>query len=191
MHFCSPYILFVCICAAAGVLSYSSLLILLCRAVAVGNRKDGSHLELSHRLDSLIQAASDYTGQPPSDCPALSEMLATVASTGIVRPDMELLVTNSPHSPLVMEITGPSVHNGGVTELVAYHYRVVEDRLFRETEMAFEVRQEGNRFSLRAIRYLPANPNYLKAFAMVWSDELMKKGYLEAVKSRFEIPKAA
>jgi hypothetical protein len=191
MDFRFPYVLLVCICAAAGVFSYSTFLFLLCRSVAVGNRKDGLRLELAHRVASLIQVASDQTSQPLSDCPALSEILATAASTGIVRPGMELLVTNSPHSPLVLEITEPSGHNGESTQLVAYHYRVLEDRLFRETEMAFEVGQEGNRFSLKAIRYLPANPKYLKAFAMVWSDELAKKGYLEAVKSRFVIPKAA
>jgi hypothetical protein len=191
MHFHFPHVLLVCICAAAGVLSYSTILFLLCRSVAVGNRKDRCRLELSHRVASLIQVASDPTGQPLSDCPVLSEILATVASTGIVRPGMELLVTNSPHSPLVLEITGPSGPSGEPTQLVAYHYRVVEDRLFSETEMAFELGQEGNRFSLRAIRYLPAHPKYLKAFAMVWSDELMKKGYLEAVKSRFVIPQAA
>ena len=100
-------------------------------------------------------------------------------------------MTNSPHSPLVLEITGPSGANSQSTQLVAYHYRVVEDRLFRETEMAFEVGQEGSRFSLRAIRYLPANQKYLKPFAMVWSEQLMKNGYLEAVKSRFAIPEAA
>jgi Domain of unknown function (DUF6908) len=191
MDFRFPHVLLVCIGAAAGVFSYSTFLFLLCRSVAVGNRKDGHRLELAHRVASVIQVASDQTSQPLSDCPALSEILATVASTGIVRPGMELLVTNSPHSPLVLEITEPSSHNGESTQLVAYHYRVLEDRLFRETEMAFEVGQEGNRFSLRAIRYLPANPKYLKAFAMVWSDELVKKGYLEAVKSRFVIPKAA
>jgi hypothetical protein len=103
---------------------------------------------------------------------------------------MELLVTNWPHSPLVLEITGPS-GNGESTQLVAYHSRFVENRLFRETEMTFEVRQEGRQFSLKAIRYLPANPQYLKAFAMVWSEELMKKGYLEVVKSRFVTAKAA
>jgi len=101
------------------------------------------------------------------------------------------LVTNSPHSPLVLEITGSSGGNREFTQLVAYHHRFVEDRLFRETEMAFEVRQEGNAFSLKTIRYLPANPQYLRAFAMVWFDDLMKKGYLEAVKSRFVVPKAA
>jgi hypothetical protein len=191
MHFYSPHALFVCICAAAGVLSYSTLLILLCRGVAVGNGKDGSRLELSHRVASLFQATSDATGQPHYDCPALSEILATVASNGIITQGTELLVTNSPHSPLVLEITRPSGDNGGSTQLLAYHYRIVEHRLFRETEMVFEVSQEGNRFSLKAIRYLPANPKYLKAFAMVWSDELMKKGYLEAVKSGFVIPKAA
>jgi hypothetical protein len=74
---------------------------------------------------------------------------------------------------------------------VAYHYRFVENRLFRETEMTFEVLQEESRFALKAIRYSPANPRYLKAFAMVWSDDLMKNGYLEAVKSRFVIAKAA
>ena len=184
------HVLFVCICAVVGVLIYSTFLFLLCRSVAVGNRKDGSRLELSRRVGSFIQAASDQTGQPPSDCSALSEILATVASTGIVRPGMELLVTNCPHSPLVLEITGPS-GNGESTQLVAYHSRFVENRLFRETEMTFEVRQEGRQFSLKAIRYLPANPQYLKAFAMLWSDELVKKGYLEAVKSRFVTPKAA
>src|SRR5437870_4993692 len=143
LHF--PHVLFVCTCAGAGVLSYSTFLFLLCRGVAVGNRKDRSRLELSHRVASFVQAASNQTGQPLSDCPALSEILATVASTGIVRPGMELLVTNSPHSPLVLEITGPSGGNGESTQLVACHYRFVEDRLFRETEMAFEVRQEGNR----------------------------------------------
>src|SRR3982074_978858 len=181
MHFHFPHVLLVCICAAAGVLSYSTFLFLLCRSVAVGNRRDGCRLELSHRVASLIQVASDQMGQPLSDCPALSEILATVASTGIVRPGMELLVTNSPHSPLVLEITEPS-GNGESPQLLAYHYRFVENRLFRETEMAFEVRQEGHRFFLKAIRYLPANPQCLMAFAMVWSDELMKKGYLEAVK---------
>jgi hypothetical protein len=184
------HVLFVCICAAVGVLSYSTFILLLCRSVAVGNRKDRSRLELSHRVGSFIQAASEQTGQPPSDCPALSEILANVASTGIVRPGMELLVPNWPHSPLVLEITGPP-GSGESTQLVAYHYRFVENRLFHETEMAFEVRQEGRRFSLKAIRYLPANPQYLKAFAIVWSDELIKKGYLDAVKSRFKIPKAA
>ena len=63
--------------------------------------------------------------------------------------------------------------------------------MFRETEMAFEVRQEGHRLVLKAIRYLPANPRYLRAFAMVWSDELMKKGYLEAIKERFVTANAA
>ncbi|MCU1252084.1 MAG: hypothetical protein JWQ49_5113 [Edaphobacter sp.] len=191
MHLHSPHALSVSICAAAGVLSYSTFLIFLCRSAAVGNKKDGSRLELFHRVASLLQAASDPTGQPPSDCPALSEILATVASTRIIKPGTELLVTNSPHSPLVLEITRPSGDYGGSTRLVAYHYRIVEDRLFRESEMTFEVSQDENRFSLKAIHYLPANPKYLKAFAMVWSDELMKKGYLEAVKSRFVIAKAA
>jgi len=185
------HVLFVCICVVVGVLSYFTFLFLLCRGAAVGNRKDGFRLELSHRVASLIQATSDQTGQPLSDCPALSEILATVASTGNVRPGMELLVTNSPHSPLVLEITAPSGNNGESTQLVAYHSRFVENRLFRETEMTFEVRQEGRQFSLKAIRYLPANPQYLKAFAMLWSDELVKKGYLEAVKSRSVTPKAA
>jgi hypothetical protein len=191
MHFHFPHVLLVCICAAAGVLSYSTFLFRLCRSVAVGNRKDGCRLELSHRVASLIQVASDQTGQPLSDCPALSEILATVASTGIVKPGMEFLVTNAPHSPLVLEIIGSSSGNGEFTQLVAYHYRFVENRLFRETEMTFEVRQEESRFALKAIRYSPANPRYLKAFAMVWSDDLMKNGYLGAVKSRFVIAKAA
>ena len=99
-------------------------------------------------------------------------------------------MTNWPHSPLVLEITDPS-GIGESTQLVAYHYRFVENRLFRETEMTFEVLHEGHPFSLKVIRYLPANPQYLKAFAMVWSDELMKKGYLEVVKSRFVTAKAA
>jgi hypothetical protein len=183
--------LLVCICAAAGVLSYSAFVLLLCRSVAAGNRKDESRLELSHRIAGFLQVASDQTGQPLSDCPALSEILATVASNGIVRPGMELLVTSSPHSPLVLEITGPSAANSQSTQLVAYHYRVVQDRLFRETQMAFEVGQVGNQFFLKAIHYLPANPKYLKPFAMVWSEQLIKKGYLEAVKSRFAIPEAA
>jgi Domain of unknown function (DUF6908) len=189
LHF--PHVLVVCIWAAAGVLSYSAFLVLLCRSVAVGNRKAESRLELCHRVGGFLQVASEQTGQPLSDCPALSEILATVASNGIVRPGMELLVTNSPHSPLVLEITGPSGANSQPTQLVAYHYRVVEDRLFRETEMAFEVGQVGNQFFLKAIHYLPANPKYLKPFAMVWSEQLMKNGYLEAVKSRFAIPEAA
>jgi hypothetical protein len=189
----NPYfshVLFVCTCVVVGMLSYSTFVLLLCRSVAVGNRKNGSRLELSHRVDSLIQAASDQTSQPLSDCPALSELLANVAPTGIVRPGMELLVTNWPHSPLVLEMTEPS-GNGESSQLLAYHYRFVETRLFRETEMAFEVRQEGHRFFLKAIRYLPANPQYIKAFAMVWSDELMKKGYIEAIKARFVTAKAA
>jgi hypothetical protein len=189
----NPYfshVIFVCACVVVGMLSYSTFVLLLCRCVAVGNSKDGSRLELSHRVSSLIQAASDQTSPPLSDCPALSELLATVAPTGIVRPGMELLVTNWPHSPLVLEMTEPS-GNGESPQLLAYHYRFVENRLFRETEMAFEVRQEGHRFFLKAIRYLPANPQCLMAFAMVWSDELMKKGYLEAVKARFVTAKAA
>jgi hypothetical protein len=103
---------------------------------------------------------------------------------------MELVVTNWPHSPLVLEMMDPS-GNGESSQLLAYHCRFVENRLFRETEMAFEVRQEGHRFFLKAIRYLPANPQYFRAFAMVWSDELMKKGYLEAIKARFVKAKAA
>jgi hypothetical protein len=174
-----------------GVLICSMFLFLLCRTVAVGNRKDASRLELSHRVASFTQAASDQAGESLSDCPTLSELLTNIASTGNVRPGMELLVTNSPHSPLVLEIIGPSGSDGEFTHLVAYHYRFVEDRFFRETEMAFEVRQEGHKFLLKAIRYLPANPQYLKGFAKVWSDELMKKGYLEAVKSRSVIAKAA
>jgi hypothetical protein len=185
------HVLFVCICDVVGVLTCSTFLFLLCRCVAVGNRKDGSRLELSHRVGSFIQAASDQTGQPPSDCPALSELLANVASTGTIRPGTELLVTNSPHSPLVLEITGHSDGNGEATQLVAYHYRFVENRFFRETEMAFEIRQEGQQFLLKTIRYSPANPKYFRAFAMVWSDELMKKGYLQSVQSRCVIAKAA
>jgi len=189
----NPYfshILFVCTCVVVGMLSYSTFVLLLCRSIAVGNRKDASRLELSHRVGSLIQAASDEMGQPLSDCPALSELLAKVAPTGIVKPGMELLVTNWPHSPLVLEMTELS-GNGESSQLLAYHYRFVENRLFRETEMAFEVRQEGHRFFLKAIRYLPANPQYLRAFAIVWSEELMKKGYLEAIKARFVTAKAA
>ena len=188
-HF--PYVLLLCVCVAAGVPGSSMLLILLCRGVAVGSRKDGSLLELSHRLASFGQTPPDQTGQRVSDCPALSEILATIGSTGIVRPGMELLVTNSPHSPLVLELIGPSSGNSQSTQLVAYHYRIVENRIFHETQMVFEVCQDGNWPSLKAIHYLPANPQYLRAFAMVWSDELMKKRYLEAVKLRFVIPKAA
>ena len=185
-----PHVLFAGVCAVVGVLICSAFLFLLCRCAAVGNRKDESRLKLSHRIDVFFQAASNHTGQPSSDCPALSEILANVAQTGIVRPGMELLVTNWPHSPLVLEITGPS-DTGESTQLVAYHCRFVEKRLFRETEMAFEIRHVGQGFSLKAIRYLPAKPQYLRAFAMVWSEELMKKGYLEAVKSRFVTAKAA
>jgi hypothetical protein len=185
------HVLFVCICAVVGGLSYCAFFLLLCRGIAVGDRKDGARLELSRRVANFARAASDKAGQPLSDCPALSDILATVASTGIVKPGMELLVTNAPHSPLVLEIIGSSSDNGEFTQLVAYHYRFVENRLFRETEMTFEVRQEESRFALKAIRYSPANPRYLKAFAMVWSDDLMKNGYLEAVKSRFVIAKAA
>jgi hypothetical protein len=185
------HVLSACIWAVVGVLICSSFLFLLCRAVAVGNRKDASRLELSRRVANFNHAASDQAGRSLSDCPALSELLAYVASTGNVRPGMELLVTNSPHSPLVLEIIGAPGGNGEFTQLVAYHYRFVENRLFRETEMAFEVRQDGHQFSLKAIRYLPANPRYFKAFAKVWSDELMEKGYLEAVKSRSAIAKAA
>lgn len=189
----NPYflhVLFVCSCAVVGVFGYSTFILLLCRGVAVGNRKDGSRLELSRRVGSLIQTASDQTSHSLSDCPALSELLENVAPTGIVRPGMELLVANWPHSPLVLELTEPS-GNGESSQLLAYHSRFVENRLFRETEMTFEVRQEGHRFVLKAIRYLPANPQYLRAFAMVWSDELMKKGYLEAKKARFVTPRAA
>jgi hypothetical protein len=185
------HVLFVCVCVVVAVLSYSTFVLLLCRAVAVGNGKDESRRELSHRVASFTQAPSDQAGQPVSDCPALSELLANVASTGIVRPGTELVVVNSPHSPLVLEITAPSGNNGESTQLVAYHYRFVENRLFRETETTFEVRQEGQQFLLKASRYLPANPQYLKAFAMVWSDELIKKGYLQAVKSPSVIAKAA
>jgi hypothetical protein len=185
------HVLFVCVRVVIGVLSYSTFVFLLCRAVAVGTRKDESRRELSHRVTSSTQAPPDQAGQLVSDCPALSELLANLASTGIVRPGMELVVTNSPHSPLVLEITARSGDDGGSTQLMAYHYRFVENRLFRETEMTFEVRQEGQQFLLKVSRYLPANPNYLKAFAMVWSDELMKKGYLQAVKSRPVSAKAA
>lgn len=187
-HF--SHVLFVCGCVVVGVFSYSAFILLLCRGVAVGKRKDGSRLELSRRVGSLIQAGSDQTRQPLSDCPALSELIANVAPAGIVRPGMELLVTNWPHSPLVLELTEPS-GNGESSQLLAYHYRFVENRLFRETEMAFEVRQEGERYLLKTIRYSPANPQHLRAFAMVWSDELMKKGYLEAIKARFVTAKAA
>lgn len=189
LHF--SHVLSAYIWAVVGVLVCSSFLFLLCRAVAVGNRKDASRLELSHRVANFNHAASDQAGQSLSDCPALSELLAYFASSGNVRPGTELLVTNSPHSPLVLEIIGPPGGNGEFTHLVAYHYRIVENRLFRETEMAFEARRDGHQFSLKAIRYLPANPQYLKAFAKVWSDELMKNGYLEAVKSRYAIAKAA
>lgn len=185
------HVLFVCICVVVGGLSYCAFLLLLCRGIAVGNRKDGSRLELSRRVDNFVQAASHNMSQPLSDCPALSEILAAIASTGIVKPGMEFLVTNAPHNPLVLEIIGTSSGDGEFTQLAAYHYRFVENRLFRETEMTFDVRQEESRFALKAIHYSPANPRYLKAFAMVWSDDLMKKGYLEAVRSRFVIAKAA
>ena len=185
------HVLFVCICSVVGGLSYCAFLILLCRGIAIGASKDGSRLELSRRVTSFVQAVSDQTSQPLSDCPALSEILAAVASTGIAKPGVEFLVTNSPHSPLVLEIIGPSSGNGEFTQLLAYHYRLVENRLFRETEMTFEVRHEECRFALKAIRYSPANPRYLRAFAMVWSEDLIKKGYLEALNSRFVIAKAA
>jgi hypothetical protein len=185
------HVLFNCAAAAAGAIAYSTFVVLLCRCIAVGNRKDGLRLELFHQLASFHQAASDQTGQTPSDCPALSEILASVASTGIVKPGMELVVTNSPHSPLVLEITAASNCNGESTHLVAYHYRFVENRCFRETEMEFEVRHEGNGFSLIATRYLPGDQLCLKAFAMLWSDQLMEKGYVDSVKSRFLIAKAA
>ena len=185
-----PHVLLVCIFGAAGLVGCFTFIVLLCRGVAVGNSKDGSRLALTRRVASS-KTTSDEMGQRVSDCQALSEILAIVASAGIVRPGTELLVTNSPHSPLVLEISGHLSGNAESTQLVAYHPRIVEDRLFRETEMAFEVRQEGNSFLLKATRYLPANPDYLRAFAMVWSDELMKRGYLEVVKSRFPIRKAA
>ena len=185
------HVLFSCAATAAGAIAYSTFVVLLCRCIAVGSRKDGLRLDLFHRLASLHQAALDQTGQTPSDCPALSEILATLASTGIVKPGMELVVTNSLNSPLVLEITAASNCNGESMHLVAYHYRFVENRCFRETEMEFEVRREGNRFSLSATRYLPGDQLYLKAFALLWSDQLMKRGYVESAKSRFLTAKAA
>src|SRR5260370_30952070 len=146
LHF--SHVLFVCICAVGGVLSYSTFLILICRGCAVGNRKDASCVELSHRVASYHQAVSRQTGRPLSDCPALSEILAVVASTGIVKPGMQLVVTNSPHNPLVLEVTGASDGNGESTQLVAYQYRFVENPLFRETALAFAIRHEGHRVSL-------------------------------------------
>src|SRR5260370_9217040 len=130
-HF--SHVIFVCICAVGGVLSYSTFLILICRGCAVGNRKDASCVELSHRVASYHQAVSRQTGRPLSDCPALSEILAVVASTGIVKPGIELVVTNSPHSPLVLAVTEASNANCDSTELMADTYRLDRTRFFLAT----------------------------------------------------------
>jgi hypothetical protein len=175
----------------AGILGYFLFICFLCAILAVGKRKDQTRLEIWGRLDCFAEALKNRGGQPQvSDCPALSAILATAASVGLVRAGTDLVLANSPHSPLVLELTGAPTNSDALL-LLAYHCRVVENCLVRESEMAFEICQLGCEYLLRVVSYSPAQPHSLVPFALLWSEELTKRGYIGASQSRWRKARAA
>ena len=174
----------------AGIISYLLFIFFLCAGLAIGKRKDQRRLDICSRLDRLRLALKNHVDEPRSDCPTLSAILVTAASVGLVKAGMNLVIANSPHSPLVLELT-ESPTNSDALQLLAYHYRAVENCFVRESEMAFDVYERGCQYALKVIRYSPAKPQYLVPFALLWSEELQKKRYIDIAQSLWRKAKVA
>ncbi|MGD0442571.1 MAG: hypothetical protein ABSA39_01420 [Edaphobacter sp.] len=164
---------------AFGMVSYVVIILFICRFMAFGGRKDDMEAQLSKRLSGYLCSTVCSESHRTSDCPALSAILGMVMADGVEKRDANLVVGNWPHSSLILELTGSS-NQSAPLQLLAYHYRFVEDRFVRECEMVFNVFRADGQFHLRVCRYLPAHAKYLKAFAMLWSDELIRQGYLDS-----------
>lgn len=173
-----------------AIIIYFLFICFLCAGLAVGKRKDQARLEISSRLDRFGQILKGDGGGPKSDCPTLSVILATAASAGLVRAGMNLVLANSPHSPLVLELTGSPTNSDGL-QLLAYHCRVIEGSIVHESEMAFDICELGGQYPLKVIRYSRAKPPYLVPFALLWSEELKKRKYIDVAYSRWIKEKAA
>ena len=186
----ASHFLTTCFCFVAGSLSYCLSIVLLGRCIAVVNRKDNTHFELGTRLDDHLRISSEYPDPLHSDCPAISKILSIAVSTQIVWPGTTLTLANSPHSPLILELREMTDADKSF-ELMTYELRCVEGRLFREAQITFEVFQKGSNFRLKATRCPCARSQYLRAFAMLRSEELIKRGYIDAARSTWKRPEAA
>jgi hypothetical protein len=173
-----------------GLINYFLFICFLCAVLAVGKRKDQTRLEICAKLDCFAQALKNRLSLPPaSDCPALSVILAG-APVGLVRAGTVLVLANSPHSPLVLQLTG-SPTNSDALQLLAYHYRIVENCLIRESEMTFDLCQVGCQYPLKVVRYSQAQQRSFVPFALLWSEELTRRGYVDVAQSRWSKAKAA
>jgi hypothetical protein len=174
-----------------GAISYALFIGLLCRGLAFGKRKDKHLSETSRRINKIqVRSTAALAEHLGSDCPALSTILVAAAAVGIVEGGLVIIIGNRPYTPLLLELTKP-LNQCDRLQVVAYHSRLVENRLVRELEMTFEVSRYDHHFSLKVIRYSPAKSQYLSAFAQLWSEDLVTRGYVDAALSQWDGTKAA
>ncbi len=165
--------------SALSLIAWVLFIWLICRLLARGKQADKSVRGLHAQLEHLRLSQSEFVSDLQSDCPALSAILAQVATRVILEPGISLCIFKSPHRPLVLKLKQP-VSCGGPALLVAHHCYTTKHESVPGCEMTFEVTDEGGKFLLKAVQYLPAKPEYLAAFAKLWSAELQEKGYTSA-----------
>jgi hypothetical protein len=183
MNFPIPHtVSFFFFCATIGLIGCTLFVGFLCQFLAYGKREDAERIEFRLRSEQFQIAQSGPASDRQSDCPSLSAIIRRFAGRGLLEPGMSLYISNSPYRPLALELVEP-VTTDGPPVLLAYHFRRAKVDFVRECEMAFELTEGNGEFSLKAIRYLPAKPEYIATFARMWSDDLEKRGYVDAALS--------
>jgi hypothetical protein len=169
--------------ALLGIAGYLLLVRVLCRILALAQREDHKRASIYALADASLEIAggssddADSAEKATSDSPALSEMLANLGTA--FKTGETVCIPNAPHSPLLLELREPAVTNQP-RQLIAYHSRMAEIPYFRDCEMTFDVIESNGAFRLKCVDYQSVKPEYLGAFATMWSDELERQGYVEA-----------
>lgn len=175
--------LFSSISAVLGIGGYLLFLRVVCRILALAQREDHKRSGIYALADAnleIIERSSnnvDYAEKASSDSPSLSEMLANLGTA--FKTGETVCIPNAPHSPLMLELREPAAADQP-RQLIAYHSRMAEIPYFRDCEMTFDVTESNGAFLLKCVDYQSVRPEYLSAFATMWSDELERQGYVEA-----------
>jgi hypothetical protein len=167
------------LCGVLGLIVYALFVCFLCRLLARGKREEERLSDFHSRIERFHKTHSQLSPDQRSDCPALSAILARLTAVAGFEPGMSISIPNSPHRPLVLELAEP-MNPGAPPLLRAHHYSSGRLASVYEYEMTFEVIKAHSQCWLKAVEYQPVRSEYLAAFALMWSRELLERGYVEA-----------
>ena len=167
--------LFCSICFVLGITGYGWLIRAICRLLALAQREDQQRASFHSAFDESFKE-QNKSSVLRSDSPALYAMLGGMAG---LKPGETACIPNWPRSPLMLELREMAGANAPL-QLVAYQSRMPGHPLFYDCEMMFEVTEVDGAFLLKCIRYESAKPEHLSGFATLWSEELERRGYVQA-----------